>query len=103
MSGRACSLRSRNHRRTSSFALQSTVSSGTAYCIDLQVGGLRGTLYKPCAVTITLLVILSRTNWEDQVRRAKRVFNFNVIEIEDEETPQTSFDYYQKIDGSSNV
>ncbi|MCD7454613.1 Protein DETOXIFICATION 49 [Datura stramonium] len=41
------------------------------------------------------------TNWEDQARRAKELTS--TIEIEDEETPQTSFDYYQKIDGSSNV
>ncbi|XP_059308408.1 protein DETOXIFICATION 49-like [Lycium ferocissimum] len=66
-----------------------------------------------CAVTM-LLVILSRTNWEDQAKRAKELTAAVENEDEekyiiiDEEIPQSSFDYssdyyYQKIDGSSNV
>ncbi|KAM3271040.1 protein DETOXIFICATION 49 [Capsicum chacoense] len=47
-----------------------------------------------CAITM-LLVILSRTNWEDQAKRAKELTT--IIENEDEQV------YYQKIDGSSNV
>ncbi|CAN4077365.1 unnamed protein product [Withania somnifera] len=55
-----------------------------------------------CAVTM-LLVILSRTNWEEQAKRAKEL-----TATIDEEIPQSSIDYssdsyYQKIDGSSNV
>lgn len=60
-----------------------------------------------CAVTM-LLVILSRTNWEDQAKRAKELTatienedEEKFISIIDEEIPQSS--YNQKIDGSSNV
>ncbi|XP_049377270.1 protein DETOXIFICATION 49-like [Solanum stenotomum] len=66
-----------------------------------------------CAVTM-LLAILSRTNWEDQAKRAKELTSTIEYEDEekfiiiDEESPQSSFDnssdsYYHKIDGSSNV
>ncbi|XP_055821857.1 protein DETOXIFICATION 49-like [Solanum dulcamara] len=66
-----------------------------------------------CAVTM-LLVIFSRTNWEDQAKRAKELTatieneDEEKVIIIDEEIPQSSFDhssdsYYQKIDGSSNV
>ncbi|KAF3616144.1 putative membrane-bound O-acyltransferase domain-containing protein 2-like [Capsicum annuum] len=47
-----------------------------------------------CAMTM-LLVILSRTNWADQAKRAKELTT--IIENEDEQV------YYRKIDGSSNV
>uniref|UniRef100_M1AXL2 Multidrug resistance pump n=2 Tax=Solanum tuberosum TaxID=4113 RepID=M1AXL2_SOLTU len=66
-----------------------------------------------CAVTM-LLAILSRTNWEDQAKRAKELTSTIEYEDEekfiiiDEEIPQSSFDnssdsYYHKFDGSSNV
>ncbi|TMW87896.1 hypothetical protein EJD97_019304 [Solanum chilense] len=65
-----------------------------------------------CAVTM-LLVILSRTNWEDQAKRAKELTSTIEFEYEDEEkfiiideeSPQNSIDnsYYHKIDGSSSV
>ena len=60
-----------------------------------------------------LLVILSRTNWEDQAKRAKELTSTIEFEYEDEEkfiiideeSPQSSIDnsYCHKIDGSSNV
>ncbi|XP_009628917.1 protein DETOXIFICATION 49-like [Nicotiana tomentosiformis] len=69
-----------------------------------------------CAVTM-LLIILARTNWEDQAKRAKELtaniqgdFGEENEEEEkfiiDEETAECSFDsleYYQKLDGSLNV
>ncbi|KAK4349664.1 hypothetical protein RND71_032419 [Anisodus tanguticus] len=61
-----------------------------------------------CAVTM-FLVILSRTNWEDQAKRAKQLTATIENEDEekfiiiDEETCQSSDYYYHKIDGSSNV
>ncbi|KAJ8538657.1 hypothetical protein K7X08_029953 [Anisodus acutangulus] len=63
-----------------------------------------------CAVTM-LLVILSRTNWEDQAKRAKQLTATIENEDEDEEkfiiideeTWESSDYYYHKIDGSSNV
>ncbi|KAK4363774.1 hypothetical protein RND71_019015 [Anisodus tanguticus] len=57
-----------------------------------------------CAVTM-LLVILSRTNWEYQAKRAKELTS--TIENEDEEKfiidEETTNYYYEKIEGSSNV